>query len=122
MEMKVGFGLAAIMLVATVPAWPPASAVEAVPMVVAQSEQANFGQVAKGKAMYAHNCSHCHGFNMVNPGTVAYDLRQFPHDDKARFAHSVAEGKNGRMPPWGDLLSREDIDDLWAYVKTGGKD
>ena len=78
--------------------------------------------VAKGKALYAHNCSHCHGFNMVNPGTVAYDLRQFPHDDKARFAHSVTEGKNGRMPPWGDLLSREDIDDLWAYVKTGGKE
>ena len=122
MEMKVGFGLVAIMLVATMPAWQPASAVEAAPMVVAQSEQADAGQVAKGKALYAHNCSHCHGFNMVNPGTVAYDLRQFPHDDKARFAHSVAEGKNGRMPPWGDLLSREDIDDLWAYVKTGGKE
>ncbi len=122
METKVGFGLAAIMLVATTPAWQPASAVEATPMVVAQSEQANAGQVAKGKALYAHNCSHCHGFNMVNPGTVAYDLRQFPHDDKARFAHSVVEGKNGRMPPWGDLLSREDIDDLWAYVKMGGKE
>jgi len=25
------------------------------------------------------------------------------------------------MPPWGDLLTREDIDDLWAYVNTGGK-
>jgi len=122
METKVGFGLVAIMLVATTPAWQPASAVEATPMVVAQSEQANAGQVAKGKALYAHNCSHCHGFNMVNPGTVAYDLRQFPHDDKARFAHSVVEGKNGRMPPWGDLLSREDIDDLWAYVKMGGKE
>ncbi len=122
MEMKVGFGLVAITLVATMPAWQPASAVEAIPMVVAQSEQADAGQVAKGKALYAHNCSHCHGFNMVNPGIVAYDLRQFPHDDKARFAHSVAEGKNGRMPPWGDLLSREDIDDLWAYVKMGGKE
>ncbi len=122
MEMKVGFGLVAITLVATMPAWQPASAVEAIPMVVAQSEQADAGQVAKGKALYAHNCSHCHGFNMVNPGIVAYDLRQFPHDDKARFAHSVAEGKNGRMPPWGDLLSREDIDNLWAYVKTGGKE
>ena len=121
MEMKIGFGLVAIMVIATMPAWRPASAVEAAPIVVAQSEQADAGKVATGKALYAHNCSHCHGFNMVSPGSVANDLRQFPHEDKARFVHSVTEGKNGRMPPWGDLLSREDIDDLWAYVKTGGK-
>ena len=60
--------------------------------------------VAKGKALYAHHCSHCHGFNMVNPGSIAYDLRQFPHDDKARFVHSVTEGKNGRMPPMGRFV------------------
>ena len=123
MEMKVGFGLVAITLVATMPAWPlrvrGGSGANA---AVAQSEQADAQMVAKGKALYAHHCSHCHGFNMVNPGTVTYDLRQFPHDDKARFVHSVTEGKNGRMPQWGDLLSREDIDDLWAYVKTGGKE
>ena len=122
MQMNIGFGIVAIMLVATMPAWRPASATEAVPTAVAQSEHADAGKIAKGKALYAHNCSHCHGFNMVNPGTVAYDLRQFPHDQKARFVHSVTEGKNGRMPPWGDLLSRDDIDDLWAYVETGGKE
>ncbi len=59
---------------------------------------------------------------MVNPGTVTYDLRQFPHDQKERFVQSVTKGKNGRMPRWSDLLSREDIDDLRAYVKTGGKE
>jgi mono/diheme cytochrome c family protein len=76
--------------------------------------------VAKGKAAYARHCSHCHGFDMVNPGTISFDLRRFPHDDKARFVHSVTEGKNGRMPSWGDLLSREEIDQIWAYVMTGG--
>jgi mono/diheme cytochrome c family protein len=75
---------------------------------------------AKGKALYAHHCSHCHGFNMVNAGTIAFDLRQFPHEDKARFVRSVTEGKNGRMPQWGDLLKPEEIDQIWAYVKTGG--
>ena len=77
--------------------------------------------VAKGKALYARHCSHCHGFNMINPGTVSYDLRQFPRDDKPRFVHSVIYGKNGRMPQWGDALSLDDIDDLWAYVTTGGQ-
>lgn len=75
----------------------------------------------KGKQIYATNCLHCHGINMVTPGTVAFDLRQFPHDAKARFVHSVTNGKNNRMPPWGDILKAEEIDALWAYVLTGGK-
>ncbi len=75
---------------------------------------------AAGQALYAQHCSHCHGFNMVNPGTIAYDLRRFPHDGKERFVNSVTNGKNGRMPPWGGALSHQDIDALWAYVLTGG--
>jgi mono/diheme cytochrome c family protein len=78
-------------------------------------------QVAKGKALYGTDCLHCHGINMVTSGAVAFDLRQFPHDDKARFVNSVTHGKNNRMPPWGDILKPEDIDNLWAYVLTGGK-
>jgi mono/diheme cytochrome c family protein len=84
------------------------------------ASEAEIEIAAKGKQLYAHHCSHCHGFNMVNPGTVAYDLRQFPHNDKPRFVHSVTQGKNGRMPQWGDLLKPEEIDQIWAYVKTGG--
>jgi mono/diheme cytochrome c family protein len=86
----------------------------------ASASEAETEMAAKGKQLYAHHCSHCHGFNMVNPGTVAYDLRQFPQNDKARFVHSVTQGKNGRMPQWGDLLKAEEIDEIWAYVKTGG--
>jgi cytochrome c55X len=78
-------------------------------------------QVEQGKALYAEHCSHCHGFNMVNPGTVSFDLRRFPPDDKARFVESVTHGKNNRMPPWGDVLSVQEIDELWAYILTGGK-
>lgn len=84
------------------------------------AEETEADMAAKGKALYAHHCSHCHGFNMVNAGTIAYDLRRFPHDDKARFVHSVTEGKNGRMPQWGDLLKPLEIDEIWAYVLTGG--
>jgi len=120
MKVKIGFGIVAIALIATMP--PYRSAEDAARTAAVESEQADAQMVAKGKTLYAHHCSHCHGFNMVNPGTVAYDLRQFPHDDKARFVHSVTNGKNGRMPQWGDLLHRDEIDDLWAYVKTGGKE
>lgn len=121
MKMKIRIGLVAA-VVAALPAWRSGSAEEAVSVAAAQSgDHIDAKMVAEGKALYAHHCSHCHGFNMVNPGTIAYDLRQFPHDDKARFVHSVTNGKNGRMPTWGDVLSREDIEELWAYVLTGGK-
>jgi len=70
-----------------------------------------------GKTTFARKCSHCHGPNMVNPGTIAPDLRTFP-DDRDRFTTTVKLGKNNKMPPWGDLLSDDEIADLWAYVSS----
>jgi mono/diheme cytochrome c family protein len=89
-------------------------------MVAATGDGASAQDVANGKQLYAKNCLHCHGRNMVTPGTVAYDLRQFPEDDKARFEISVTKGKRN-MPPWGDKLTAQQIDDLWAYILTKGK-
>lgn len=77
-------------------------------------------EIDRGKISYAQKCSHCHGPNMVNPGTVTPDLRAFP-DDRTRFVATVKKGKNGRMPPWGDILSEEEIADIWAYVSSRRK-
>jgi mono/diheme cytochrome c family protein len=74
-------------------------------------------QVDQGKVTYAQKCSHCHGPNMVNSGTITPDLRAFP-DDRTRFVTTVKQGKNGKMPPWGDILSEQEIADIWAYVST----
>ncbi|HTO61143.1 MAG TPA: cytochrome c [Bradyrhizobium sp.] len=73
--------------------------------------------IDRGKITFAQRCSHCHGPNMVNAGTVTPDLRRFP-DDETRFITTVKQGKNNRMPPWGDLLSDDEIRDLWAYVSS----
>ncbi len=120
MRMKVYIGLVAATL-AALPPWFSVAAEEPSRMAEAPSgNQSEAEMAAKGKTAYARHCSHCHGFNMVNPGTISFDLRRFPHEDKPRFVHSVTEGKNGRMPAWGDLLSGQEIDEIWAYVKTGG--
>lgn len=74
-------------------------------------------QIEQGKGIYAHNCSHCHGPNMVNGGTIAPDLRAFPND-RERFFTTVKQGKNGRMPPWSDLLKDDQIASLWAYLSS----
>ena len=79
--------------------------------------QIDQGQIDQGKVTFAQKCSHCHGFNMVNAGTIAPDLRRFP-DDRERFFTTVKLGKNGKMPPWGDLLSDDEIADLWAYLSS----
>ena len=74
--------------------------------------------VAEGRGLYKQLCSHCHGIRMVNPGNSSFDLRKFPHDDKARFVNSVTKGKNS-MPAWGDMLKPEEIEVLWAYISHG---
>jgi mono/diheme cytochrome c family protein len=92
-------------------------------MPVAAQQPVAGGDGAKidlGKVTYAQKCSHCHGPNMVNAGTVTPDLRTFP-DDEARFITTVKQGKNGKMPPWADLLSDEEIADLWVFVLSRRK-
>ena len=72
-----------------------------------------------GRDLYADMCATCHGRDMVNPGLLSFDLRKFPPDDSARFRNSVQNGKDG-MPAWRDKLSDDDIEALWAYVRSGG--
>jgi len=81
------------------------------------SDGAGQAKIDQGKQTFAQKCSHCHGPNMVNSGTITPDLRQFP-DDEPRFVTTVKHGKNGRMPPWGDILNDDDIRALWAYVSS----
>jgi cytochrome c6 len=76
-------------------------------------------QFEKGSELFGQICSHCHGPRMVNPGTTSFDLRNFPHDDRDRFFNSVRNGKKA-MPPWKDVLHPDEIEDVWAYVRTGG--
>jgi mono/diheme cytochrome c family protein len=74
-------------------------------------------QIDQGKVTFAQKCSHCHGPNMVTSGTITPDLRKFP-DDKDRFFTTVKLGKNGKMPPWGDILSDDEMACLWAYISS----
>ena len=93
-------------------------------MAAAKADEQNAGdvqaQIDHGKITYAEKCSHCHGPSMLNPGTITPDLRAFP-DDKTRFVTTVKNGKNNRMPPWGDILNDDEITDLWAYISSRRK-
>ena len=90
------------------------------PAMAQQRAEVDPAPIDQGKLIFAQKCSHCHGPNMVNPGTITPDLRRFP-DDKERFITTVKLGKNGKMPPWGDLLSDDQIAHLWTYVSSQRK-
>ena len=75
--------------------------------------------VDSGRQQYHRTCARCHGFNMVNSGNTVYDLRHFPLDQPERFYQSVTKGK-GNMPSFGDALTQEQVDLLWAYVRNRG--
>ncbi len=81
------------------------------------------GNAKDGDVLYHTYCRACHGPRMTNVGGDAYDLRKFPLSQKRRFVKAVKEGKKGKveMPAWGDILTTEEIDHIWAYVKTRGK-
>jgi mono/diheme cytochrome c family protein len=105
---------AAYLAAATMSASAPTTTPAATPQQNASGDEA---QIDRGKVTFAQKCSHCHGFNMVNAGSITPDLRRFP-DDRERFFTTVKLGKNSKMPPWGDLLNDDQIASLWAYISS----
>ena len=72
--------------------------------------------VEAGEAVYNNYCQTCHGDRLKSTGQV-FDLRRLTAGDRARFDNSVRNGKN-QMPPWKDMLSNAEIDQLWAYIRA----
>ncbi len=68
-----------------------------------------------GKRAYTSYCARCHGIELRVGSSAFFDLRTFPKDDKARFIESVTNGKRA-MPAWKDIVTREQMDAIWAYI------
>jgi mono/diheme cytochrome c family protein len=73
-------------------------------------------KLAAGERVYNTYCYTCHGENMVSSGQT-FDLRRLGPNDRARFENSVLNGK-GQMPPWKDVLSSDEINLLWHYIRV----
>jgi mono/diheme cytochrome c family protein len=71
-----------------------------------------------GAAVYALRCSGCHGVDLNNTsGGQVFDLRRLRPADRERFVNSVISGKDN-MPSWYGILTAEEIDMLWAYIRA----
>jgi len=85
--------------------------------VTLASEAAEEGATTSGARLYEKYCATCHGDDLQNNSGVAFDLRRLKADDEARFVNAVQHGKNA-MPSWQGVLSQEQIEALWAYIRA----
>lgn len=69
-----------------------------------------------GETVYNNYCAVCHGDRLVSTGQFP-NLRRLTANDRAKFGTTVLNGKN-QMPPWKDVLSDAEIDQLWAYIRA----
>ena len=76
----------------------------------------------EGWRQYSVNCARCHGQDVL-PNPVAANLlislgRGGPIDSREKFVEVVAKGRPDRgMPAFGTLLTPEQINAIYAYVK-----
>jgi mono/diheme cytochrome c family protein len=68
-----------------------------------------------GRDVYADHCATCHGERLDATG-AAPDLKLLRADQKAHFDDIVRNGK-GQMPAWEGMISDEEINQIWAYVR-----
>jgi mono/diheme cytochrome c family protein len=73
-------------------------------------------KIEAGAEVYDMHCATCHGERLRNTG-AAPDLLQLKPNERARFDEAVKDGK-GQMPPWAGVLSAEEIDQIWAYIRS----
>jgi mono/diheme cytochrome c family protein len=73
--------------------------------------------VGRGERVYEKNCANCHGDDLQNNSTIAFDLRRLKASEYPRFIGSVLHGKKA-MPSWEGVLTMEQIEDLWVYVRS----
>ena len=82
----------------------------------AQDAMSDKAKLEAGEMVYNNYCAVCHGDRLVSTGQFP-NLRRLTANDRAKFGTMVRNGRN-QMPPWKDVLSDAEIDQLWAYIRA----
>ena len=76
--------------------------------------------IETGEQVYDEHCATCHGPKLRPTGAMP-DLKQQKAEGRARFDQIVMNGKN-QMPAWQGVVSREELDQIWAYIRSRAAD
>jgi polar amino acid transport system substrate-binding protein len=87
-----------------------------------KADAGNSAGVRAGKEIFNSTCAHCHGADAVQ-GERRIDLRRlqlrYGENARATFWTTVHEGRLSKgMPAWKDVLTDEDINNIYAYLLT----
>ena len=84
--------------------------------VLAQQQLPDRANIEAGESVYSTYCAPCHGDQLVSTGQFP-NLRRLTPSDRTKFDSTVRDGRN-QMPPWRGVLSDEQIDQIWAYIRS----
>jgi mono/diheme cytochrome c family protein len=84
--------------------------------VLAQEPPPDRAKIEAGETVYSTYCAPCHGDQLVSTGQFP-NLRRLTPADRAKFDSTVRDGRN-QMPPWRGVVSDEQTDQIWAYIRS----
>ena len=77
-------------------------------------------QIEVGEQVYEEHCATCHGVKLRRTGAIP-DLKEQKADGRARFDQMVMGGR-GQMPAWEGIISRDELNQLWEYIRSRAND
>jgi quinohemoprotein ethanol dehydrogenase len=77
-------------------------------------------QIEAGEQVYEEHCAICHGAKLRRTGAIP-DLKEQKADGRARFDQMFMAGR-GQMPAWQGIIGLDELDQLWAYVRSRAYD
>ena len=86
----------------------------------AQDATPDKAKLEAGETVYNTFCAVCHGDRLVSTGQFP-NLRRLTANDRTKFDTTVRNGRN-QMPPWKDMLSDAEIDELWVYIRANANE
>lgn len=87
------------------------------------------GDLTNGKTKYDALCSTCHGTSALGDGLLAENLPHKPANlvkklnnpftHISKLSQHIINGKEKKgMPPFGEVLSETDVNDILAYIDS----
>ena len=86
---------------------------------VPDSQAAKPDQVQGGAVLFSNNCARCHGANLegTKKAPSLAEIRTKKHWTDERITNRILNGE-GKMPPFRDSLSGEQIQQLIAFLRA----
>jgi mono/diheme cytochrome c family protein len=77
--------------------------------------------VQHGKQIFMQRCMQCHSVNkdqvLLGPSLFG-EMTNSPHKKSAAQIRVILRDGKGKMPPWKDILTPDDVNNILVYLHT----